>query len=144
MYEYSKFRDRSTFERAGKQLSFWTTGWKNISFLALKSWKNMYFCPKRLEFCLLIDVVTMYRYVKTESEKDTLHETVGKAYETSSSATEESTDFRAEDDQEVEVSTHVDKESFVITTDGSQNKKRSLWLLGWTYKLTRSNGKCYF
>ena len=104
----------------------------------------MYFCPKRLEFCLLIDVVTMYRYVKTESGKDTLHETVGKAYETSSSATEESTDFRAEDDQEVEVSTHVDKESFVITTDGSQNKKRSLWQLGWTYKLTRSNGKCYF
>ena len=56
MYEYSKFRDRPTFEMVGKQLSFWTTGWKNISFLTLESWKNMYFCPKRLEFYLLIDV----------------------------------------------------------------------------------------
>ena len=47
LYEYSKFLDRLTFERAGKQLSFWTTGWKNISFVTLKSWKNMYFLPKK-------------------------------------------------------------------------------------------------
>ena len=47
MYEYSKFRDRLTFERAGKQLSFWTTDWKSISFLTLKSWKSMYFLPKK-------------------------------------------------------------------------------------------------
>ena len=47
MYEYSKFRDRSTFERAGKQLSFWTTGWKSTSFLTLTSWKNIYFLPKK-------------------------------------------------------------------------------------------------
>ena len=47
MYEYSKFQDRSTFERTVKQLSFWTTDWKNISFLTLKSWKNMYFSPKK-------------------------------------------------------------------------------------------------
>ena len=48
MYEYSKFRDRSTFKRAGKQLSFWTTGWENIlTSLTVKSWKNMYFLPKK-------------------------------------------------------------------------------------------------
>ena len=28
-------------------LSFWTTGRKNISFLTLKNWKNMYFLPKK-------------------------------------------------------------------------------------------------
>ena len=47
MHEYSKFRDRSTFEMAGKHLSFWTTGRKNISFLTLKNWKSMYFLPKK-------------------------------------------------------------------------------------------------
>ena len=45
MCEYSKFRDKSTFERAGKQ--FWTTGWKNISFLILKSWKSMGFFAQK-------------------------------------------------------------------------------------------------
>ena len=64
------------------------------------------------------------RYVETVSGKDTLHDTVGIAYETSSSATGESADFQAEDDQEVEISTHVNEESFVVTSDGYQNKKR--------------------
>ena len=31
---------------------------------------------------------------------------------------------KAEDDQEVEVSTHVDEERVVVTCDGSQNKKK--------------------
>ena len=37
---------------------------------------------------------------------------------------QESVDFQAEDDQEVEISMHVNEESFVVTSDGSQNKKR--------------------
>ena len=64
------------------------------------------------------------RYVETVCGKDTLHDTVGIAYETSSSATGESVDFQAEDDQEVEISTHVNEESFVVTSNGSQNRKR--------------------
>ena len=47
MYEYSKFPHRSIFERTGKQLRFWTIGWKKISFLTLKSWKNMYVLSKK-------------------------------------------------------------------------------------------------
>ena len=46
------------------------------------------------------------------------------SYEISSSAIEESADSQAEEDQEVEVSTHVYKERLVVTFDGSQNKKR--------------------
>ena len=38
------------------------------------------------------------KYLETVSGKDTLHDTVGIAYETSSSATGESLDFQAEDD----------------------------------------------
>ena len=46
MYEYSK---NSKTDRLSKGLenSFWTADWKNISFLTLKSWKNMYFSPKK-------------------------------------------------------------------------------------------------
>ena len=71
---------------------------------------------------------------------------MGIAYETSSSATGGSIDFQAEDDQEVEISTHVNEEGFVVTTDGSQNKKEeeSLWQLGWISSLTGRNQKCYF
>ena len=54
------------------------------------------------------------RYVETVSGKGTLNGTVGIAYETSSSATGESVNFQAEDDQEVEISTHVNEESFVV------------------------------
>ena len=58
------------------------------------------------------------RYVETITGKDTLRDTVGIAYETSSSATGDSVDFQAEDYQEVEISTHVNEESFVVTSDG--------------------------
>ena len=63
-------------------------------------------------------------YVETISGKDTLHDTAGIAYKTSSSATGKSVDFQAADDQEVEISMHVNEESFVVTSDSSQNKKR--------------------
>ena len=39
------------------------------------------------------------RYVEIVSGKDTLHNVVGIAYETSSIATEESVDYQAEDNQ---------------------------------------------
>lgn len=48
------------------------------------------------------------RYVVIVSRKDTLHDNYGIAYETSSSATQESANFQKEDDQGVEASTHVD------------------------------------
>ena len=64
------------------------------------------------------------RYVEIVSGKDTLRDIVYIADETSSSAAEESIDFQAEEDQEIEVSTHVDHKSLVFTSDGSQNKKR--------------------
>ena len=65
-----------------------------------------------------------YRYIEAIHGKVTLHNTVGKAYENSSSATKESVDFQmTEDDQEVEVSTYVYKGSLVVTFDGSQNKR---------------------
>ena len=65
-----------------------------------------------------------YRYIEAIHGKDILHNTVGKAYENSSSATKESVDFQmAEDDQEVKVNTHVYKGSLVVTSDGSQNKR---------------------
>ena len=35
-----------------------------------------------------------------------------------------SVNFQTDDDQEVEVSTHVDEESLVVMSDSSQNKKR--------------------
>ena len=63
-------------------------------------------------------------YVETISGKDTLHDTADIAYKTSSSATGKSVDFQAADDQEVEISMHVNEESFVVTSDSSQNKKR--------------------
>ena len=47
------------------------------------------------------------KYLEKVSGKDTLHDTVGIAYETSSSATGESVDFQAEDDQKVEINTYV-------------------------------------
>ena len=64
------------------------------------------------------------RLLKTVSGKDTLHDTVSIAYKTSSSATGESVSFQVEDDQEVKVSTHIDKESLVVTSGSSPNKKR--------------------
>ena len=64
------------------------------------------------------------RLLKTVSGKDTLHDTVSIAYKASSSATGESVSFQVEDDQEVKVSTHVDKESLVVTSGRSPNKKR--------------------
>lgn len=48
------------------------------------------------------------RYVVIVSRKDTLHDNSGIAYETSSSATQESANFQKEDDQGVEASMHVD------------------------------------
>ena len=36
-----------------------TKGWKNVYFLAKKSWKNACFCPKRLENSSLVSVVTL-------------------------------------------------------------------------------------
>ena len=64
------------------------------------------------------------RYVETVSGKDTLRDTAGIVFETSPSATEESINFEAEDDQEVEIGMHVNEEKFVVMSDGSQNKKR--------------------
>ena len=58
------------------------------------------------------------------SGKLTSDGTVGIAYETFSSAIEGSVDFQADSDQKVEVSTHVDKESLVVNSDGSKNKKK--------------------
>ena len=64
------------------------------------------------------------RYIEIVSGKDTLHKAVGIAYETLFSATEEGADYQAEDNQQVKVNMHVDKKSSVVTSDGSQNKKR--------------------
>ena len=61
------------------------------------------------------------RYVETVTGNDTLHDTVDIAYENSSSATEEDVYFQVEDDQEVEVCTHINKENLVLTSDGCQN-----------------------
>ena len=47
-------------------------------------------------------------YVGIVSRKDTLHNNFGIAYETSSSATQESANFQKDDDQGVEASKHVD------------------------------------
>ena len=64
------------------------------------------------------------RYIEIVSGKDTLHKAVGIAYETLFSATEESVDYQAEDNQQVKVNMHMDRESLVVTSDVSQNKKR--------------------
>ena len=64
---------------------------------------------------------TFDRCVETVTGKYTLHNTVGIAYENSSSATEEDVYFQVEDDQEVEVCTHINKENLVLTSDGCQN-----------------------
>ena len=37
---------------------------------------------------------------------------------------QDSVDFQAEGDQEVEISMHVNEERFVVRFDGSQNKKK--------------------
>ena len=60
-------------------------------------------------------------YVETVTGKDTLRDTVGIAYENSSSATRESVDFQTQDDQEVDVSTYICKENLAVTSDSSQN-----------------------
>lgn len=64
---------------------------------------------------------TFDRYVETVTGKYTLHNTVGIAYENSSSAREEDVYFQVEDDQEVEVCTRINKENLVVTSDGCQN-----------------------
>ena len=46
MYEYSKFRDRSIFERAGKQLSFGPKAGKLILFNLEKLVKYVFFAKK--------------------------------------------------------------------------------------------------
>ena len=63
------------------------------------------------------------------SGKLTLHGTGGIACETSSSAIERSVNFQGDSDQSVKVSRPVDKESLVVNSDGSKNKKEeeSLW-----------------
>ena len=60
------------------------------------------------------------RYIEIVSRKDTLHNIFGIAYETSSSATQESANFQKDDDQGVEASTHVDQESLVVISDFSE------------------------
>ena len=52
MYEYFKFRDRLTSERAGKQLSFWTAGWENILFNLEKLEKYVFFAQKGWNFII--------------------------------------------------------------------------------------------
>ena len=59
------------------------------------------------------------RYVETLSGKETLHDTVGIACETSSSAIGDSVNIQSENDQEVKVSTHIDKESLAFTSGSS-------------------------
>ena len=66
------------------------------------------------------------RYAETVTGKDILQASLrsGIVYEASSSVTEESADFQAEDNKENEVSTHVYKDSLVVTSDSFQNKKK--------------------
>ena len=66
------------------------------------------------------------RYAETVTGKDILQVSLrsGIVYEASSSVTEESADFQAEDNKEKEVSTHVYKDSLVVTSDSFQNKKK--------------------
>ena len=66
------------------------------------------------------------RYAKTVTGKDILQLSLrfGIVCEASSSATGESTNFQAEDNQEREVSKHVYKDSLIVTSDNFQNKKK--------------------
>ena len=66
------------------------------------------------------------RYAETVTGKDILQVSLrsGIVYEASSSVTEESADFQAEDNKENEVSTHVYNDSLVVTSDSFQNKKK--------------------
>ena len=66
------------------------------------------------------------RYAETVTGKDILQVSLrsGIVYEASSSVTEESADFQAEDNKEKEVSTHVYNDSLVVTSDSFQNKKK--------------------
>ena len=77
--------------------------------------------------CWYAETVSVDRYVETVSGKDTLHDTVGIAYETSSSATGESVDFQAEDQQEVKISGHTNEESFVV----KKKRRRKLVATGY-------------
>ena len=50
MYEYPKLRDRLTFKRVGKQVNFWTGGWKNVLFDLEKLEKSVFFAKKGYNF----------------------------------------------------------------------------------------------